>query len=95
MRGAKLNYERLFAGYKLYFRKGVAALKQGKRSTLLESWLAVELQARFAGRILSIDTVVVDRWGVLAAETKAKGAILSTIDGLLAVTALHHNLTIV
>ena len=76
-------------------RKGVAALTQSKRRTLLESWLEVELQARFAGRILSIDAAVADRWGVLAVEVKAKGAALSTIDGLLAATALHHNLTIV
>jgi toxin FitB len=76
-------------------RKGVAALAQDKRRTLLETWLEVELEARFSGRILSIDSAVADRWGVLAAGVKAKGAILSTIDGLLAATALHHNLTIV
>jgi toxin FitB len=76
-------------------RKGVAALTQGKRRTVLETWLEIELQARFSGRILSIDTAVADRWGVLAAGVKAKGAILSTIDGLLAATALHYNLTIV
>jgi predicted nucleic acid-binding protein len=76
-------------------RKGVAALTQSKRRTLLESWLEVELHARFAGRILSIDAAVADRWGALATEVKAKGAALSTIDGLLAATALHHNLTIV
>ena len=76
-------------------RKGVAALTQSKRRTLLESWLEVELRLRFAGRILSIDAAVANRWGVLAAEVKAQGAALSTIDGLLAATALHHNLTIV
>jgi toxin FitB len=76
-------------------RKGVAALTRGKRRTLLETWLEVELQARFSGRILSIDTAVTDRWGALAAEVKAQGAALSTIDGLLAATVLHHNLTIV
>ena len=47
-------------------RKGVAALAQSKRRTLLETWLEVELQARFAGRILPIDAGVADRWGVLA-----------------------------
>jgi predicted nucleic acid-binding protein len=76
-------------------RKGVAALAQSKRRTLLETWLEVELQARFAGRILPIDAGVADRWGVLAAASKLKGATLSTVDGLLAATALHNNLTIV
>jgi predicted nucleic acid-binding protein len=76
-------------------RKGVAGLTQSKRCTLLESWLEAELQVRFAGRILYSDAAVTDRWGVLAVEVRTKGAALSTIDGLLAATALHHNLTIV
>jgi predicted nucleic acid-binding protein len=76
-------------------RKGLAALPQGKRRSRLETWLEVELQARFSGRILSIDATVADRWGLLAAAAKIKGKPLSAIDGLLAATAIHHNLTIV
>ena len=76
-------------------RKGVALLAEGKRRTRLETWLEVELQARFAGRILPIDTLVADRWGVLAAEAKCKGKPLAIIDGLLAATALEYNLTVV
>jgi toxin FitB len=76
-------------------RKGVAGLAQGKRRTRLETWLEVDLQARFAGRVVPIDPGVTDRWGLLAAEAKRKGKALSVIDGLLAATALHHNLTVV
>jgi toxin FitB len=76
-------------------RKGVAALPQGKRRSGLEAWLEVELQARFSGRILPINEPVADRWGLLAANAKAKGTALSVVDGLLAATAIHHNLTIV
>jgi len=76
-------------------RKGVAMLPQGKRRSGLETWLEVELQARFSGRILPIDEPVADRWGLLAANAKAKGKALSLIDGLLAATAIHHNLTVV
>ena len=76
-------------------RKGVAGLAQGKRRTHLETWLELDLQARFSGRILAIDAAIADRWGLLAAEAKRKGRALSAIDGLLAATALHHNLTIV
>src|SRR3984893_1843522 len=36
-------------------RKGLAALPQGKRRSRLETWLEVELQAHFSGRILSMD----------------------------------------
>ena len=76
-------------------RKGLAGLAQGKRRTRLETWLEVELHARFSGRIVPIDMGVADRWGLLTAEAKRKGNPLSIIDGLLAATALHHNLTVV
>ncbi len=76
-------------------RKGVAGLSQGKRRTLLETWLEVELQERFAGRIMPIDSSIADRWGLIAAEAIRRGKTLSVIDGLLAATALHHNLTVV
>ena len=76
-------------------RKGVAAVPQGRRRTQLESWLELDLQVRFSGRILSIDAPIADRWGLLGAAAKRKGRALSAIDGLLAATALHHNLTIV
>jgi predicted nucleic acid-binding protein len=76
-------------------RKGVAGLPQSKRRTHLETWLDLELQPRFSGRILPIDEVVAHRWGLLAADAKRSGRSLPAIDGLLAATALHHNLTII
>jgi predicted nucleic acid-binding protein len=76
-------------------RKGLAGLPQGKRRTHLERWLQIELQARFVGRIVPIDRAISDRWGLIAADAKRKGKALSIIDGLLAATALHHNLTVV
>jgi predicted nucleic acid-binding protein len=76
-------------------RKGLAGLAQGKRRTLLETWLDVELQARFSGRIVPIDAAIAKRWGQLAADAKRAGRPLSIIDGLLAATALHHDLTVV
>lgn len=76
-------------------RKGVAGLAQGKRRTHLETWLEVDLQARFSNRIVPVDSAIADRWGLLASEAKRKGKGLPIIDGLLAATALHHNLTVV
>src|SRR5207302_7755640 len=76
-------------------RKGLAGLAQGKRRTHLETWLEVELQARFAGRVVPIDAAIADRWGLISADAKRKGKALPVIDGLLAATALHHNLTFV
>ena len=76
-------------------RKGIAALDQGRRRTRLETWLNVDLQVRFSGRILSVDIAVADRWGLLAAQAKQGGTPLAIIDGLLGATAIHHNLTMV
>lgn len=76
-------------------RKGAAILPQSKRRTHFESWLELDLQVRFSGRILAIDDAVADRWGWLTAEAQRRGKPILAIDGLLAATALHHNLTIV
>jgi predicted nucleic acid-binding protein len=76
-------------------RKGLARLAQGRLRTKFETWLEVDLKARFHGRILPVDAGVADRWGLLTAEAKRKGKPLPVIDGLLAATAMHHNLTVV
>ena len=76
-------------------RKGLAGLPLGNRRSRLEAWLELDLRARFAGRILPVDVDVADRWGQLAAVTARLGRPLSAIDGLLAATALHHNLALV
>ena len=76
-------------------RKGLARLHQGRRRTQLETWLDVDLQVRFAGRIVPIDSGVADRWGWIMAQAKDRGKTLPVIDSLLAATALHHNLTVV
>lgn len=76
-------------------RKGIAAPPVTARRLVLEGWLELELPERFHGRILSVDQSVADRWGRLSAEATAKKMMLPVIDGLLAATALHHNLTLV
>lgn len=76
-------------------RKGIAGLRESSRRIALESWLDSDLALRFAGRILSIDDGVADRWGRLAAQAASAARLLPVIDGLLAATALHHNLTLV
>jgi predicted nucleic acid-binding protein len=76
-------------------RKGVAGLAQGKKRTRLETWLEVDLQTRFLGRVLPIDVAVANRWGLLAAQARTKGVSLPVIDGLLAATAIRYDLTVV
>ena len=75
--------------------KGVALLPQGKRREELRRWIDHALRPWFDGRILPVTEEVAERWGVLAAECQLKGRGLSMADGLIAATALEHDLTVV
>ena len=55
-------------------------------------WLATELPAFFAGRLLAVCAAVADRWGYLQARA---GRPLPAIDSLLAATAMQHGLVLV
>ena len=76
-------------------RNGVQRLRAGRRRGRLESWLHVDLPSRFQDRVLPIDAAIADRWGRISAIAAAKGKPVPVIDGLLAATAIHHNLTLV
>ena len=69
-------------------------MEEGRRRGALFAWLADELPARFAGRILPIDPPVAERWGDLMAQARRSGVALSAMDGFFAATALVHNLTL-
>ncbi|MET4391213.1 putative nucleic acid-binding protein [Bradyrhizobium sp. F1.4.3] len=76
-------------------RRGIALLEDGRWRAALAAWLAHDLPARFAGRILPIDHAVAERWGDLMALSRRSGVALSVMDGLFAATALADNLTLV
>lgn len=76
-------------------RKGIDSLPRSNKRALLESWLANDLVLRFAGRILEVNLDIAERWGLISAQAKIAGTPLAMIDGLMAATALHHNLTLV
>jgi len=76
-------------------RYGIEKLNPGKRRGRLESWLAADLRLRFHERILTIDDGIAQRWGALSATAARKGRPVPVIDGLLAATALHHDLMLV
>ena len=76
-------------------RKGISSLPDAKRRTALEAWLDRDLALRFSNRILAIDQAVADRWGRIAGSALAKRSPLPVIDGLLAATAFHYDLTFV
>lgn len=76
-------------------RKGIAVLSSASRRASLEAWLNNDLVLRFSGRILSIDQEVADRWGWITGKAVIAGLSLAVIDGLLAATAMHFNMTLV
>jgi predicted nucleic acid-binding protein len=75
--------------------KGIAELPASQKRTGLQRWLDTEVRSWFAGRILPVTEAVAERWGNLAAAAKQKGMTLAVVDGVIAATALHHDLTIV
>jgi toxin FitB len=76
-------------------RKGFALLPPSKRRLQLEEWFEQYLLPLFADRILPVTQSVSNRWGVLGAECHLRGTPLGTADGMIAATAIEHDLTIV
>lgn len=73
-------------------RKGIERVADPAFRQTLTDWLEVDLRNGFLGRLLGIDEKVADRWGRVQASA---GRTLPVSDGLLAATALEHDLTLV
>jgi predicted nucleic acid-binding protein len=76
-------------------RKGIEPLAAGKRRAELTQWVEHDLEQWFEERILPVTKAIAERWGVLSARRLVKGTPLTIIDGLIAATALEHDLTLV
>jgi predicted nucleic acid-binding protein len=76
-------------------RRAIALMDDGRRRAALGAWLANDLPARFAERILAIDHAVAEHWGDLMAQSRRSGVALSVLDGFFAATALANNFTLV
>ncbi len=76
-------------------RRGLELMEPGRRQDRLSQWLHQDLPARFAGRILDIDSRTAQMWGILMARGKRAGLNLSALDAFLAATAQAHGLTLV
>lgn len=62
-------------------------LDAGRRRDRLAHWLAEDLPAQFAGRVLAFDQTAAVRWGEMMAETERHGRTLPVIDLQIAATA--------
>ena len=75
-------------------RRGALVLAAGKKRNALLRWIETGIKADFAGRILPVDTAVMERWAELQIATQKVGRRLPLMDSLLAATALAHGLTL-
>ena len=75
--------------------KGISKLPDSKRREKLSLWIEQDLKDRFAGKTLNIDLLVAKTWGEIQGASEAAGAPMPAIDGLIAATALTHDLTVV
>jgi toxin FitB len=75
--------------------KRIATLPVSQRRATLQDWLDIDVRSWFAGRMLPVTEAIAERWGHLAATAKQRGLTLAVVDGVIAATALHHDLTLV
>ena len=73
---------------------GIERLPSSPRKNELRVWMNDRLIARFGERILSLDTQTLFLWGALTARLERAGQPAPVMDGLIAATALQHNLLI-
>lgn len=75
-------------------RRGVALMDGGRKRDALDEWLTHDLPQRFENRIVPVEMPVALAWGDLMALAKRSGRGLASMDGLIAATAVAHQLTL-
>jgi toxin FitB len=76
-------------------RLGIEDMPAGKRRAALEEWFQEGLPAWFDSNLLPVTKTIADRWGRLTIAAKKQGRVITTADGLIAATAVEHDLAIV
>lgn len=75
-------------------RPGVALMDEDRKRVALGEWLTRDLPHRFEQRGLPVDEKVALAWGDLIGLAKRHGRGLSSMDGLIAATAIARELTL-
>jgi predicted nucleic acid-binding protein len=70
-------------------------LDPSARRTQLAYFVEVTVPLWFAERVLPVTQTIAERWGALDGERQLAGRPLNMADGLIAATALEHQLTVV
>ena len=76
-------------------RRGALLLAAGKKRKALLYWIETGIKGDFVGRILPVDTAVMECWAQLQATSEKAGTRVPLMDSLLAATALTHGVTLV
>lgn len=74
---------------------GVERMPASSRQAQIKSWLNHDLRARFAGRIMNIEERIAMQCGTFRAIRQNLGIPLAIADGLIAASAMMHNLAVV
>ena len=75
-------------------RRGVALMDNGRKRDALVEWLASDLPERFEHRVIPVEERVALAWGDLMGDAKRNGRGMSSMDGLVAATAIAHELSL-
>jgi predicted nucleic acid-binding protein len=70
---------------------GVLALAPGRKRAQLEQWFAAVVQAIDC---IPWDAAISRRWARLVVDLRRKGSAMPLLDGMIAATALEHDLTV-
>jgi predicted nucleic acid-binding protein len=73
-------------------RIGILALPSGRKRKTLEQWFETVVETIDC---LPWDASVSKRWAALVVDLKRKGETMPLLDGMIAATALEHDLTVV
>jgi len=77
-------------------RRGATLLgERSPRRLELERMIHEKVPSWFQNRILPVTQTIAERWGTLDGERQLAGRPLNMADGMIAATALDHNLTVV
>jgi predicted nucleic acid-binding protein len=75
--------------------KGFTIHPEEHRRDILRKWLDDTLRPWFAGRVLPVTEAISERWGILEGQCQLRGLTVNAPDGLIAATAIEHDLTLV
>lgn len=74
--------------------RGIAMLRQPAERAAITHWYAA-LRTRFRPNLLDVDETIAEIWGQLSGEAQLSGRAFHVADGLIAATAIRHELAAV